>query len=118
MGDIREIIREAIKEVINESNFDLSNNTFIQSLNLNPAQVSTLQVIINLMTVDESWVKEVYPNGYTSTEVINDVIKLFNNVNSALDVIATKNPVAYSNQLKAVIKKRKGVVKNDQLAST
>lgn len=97
-------------ELVKESNFDFSNNTLVKNMNLSPSQISTLQDVINLMLTDELWKSEVYPDGYTSSDVILDVTNFFDNTGAALDIIATQNPMGYANKLKTAIKKKKGIV--------
>lgn len=89
-------------------NYNLSDSSLAQNMNLNPNQIKTLEDIINLMRVDEQWVQQVYPNGYNVNQAILDVTNFFDRTGPALDMIAQKNPMTYANQLKNAIKKKKG----------
>jgi len=95
--------------LVKESNFDFSNNSLVKTMNLNPTQIGTLQDVINLMLTDEYWISEVYPDGYTSTDVILDVTNFFDRTGQALDLIAQQNPMTYANKLKSAIKRKKGI---------
>ena len=117
MGFLSETFKDRLQQLagilneklIKESNFDFSNNVLVKNMNLSQSQISTLQDIINLILVDESWIKEVYPNGYTSTDVILDVTNFFDNTGQALDIISTQNPMRYAGKLKSAIKRKKGI---------
>lgn len=88
-------------------NYNLSDNALVQNMNLTPEQIKTLENVINLMRVDESWVEQVYPNGYNLNEAILDLTSFFDRFGQALDIIAQQNPMTYANKLKNAIKNKK-----------
>ena len=88
----------------------MGKNVFLNSLGLNENGIETLQILLNLITSDKTWLDNVYPNGYNSNIVIIDILNFFDNNQAAMDYIASSgNPVKYANNLKAAISKKKWV---------
>lgn len=86
----------------------MDKNEFLNNLGLNENGIKTLEILVNLITSDQTWLNEVYPNGYEISTIIIDILNHFDDNQAAMDYInSSGNPVKYTNSLKSAISRKK-----------
>jgi hypothetical protein len=82
-------------------------NQFLNSLALDERGISILQDLVNLISSDEHWMANVYPNGASYVDLINDIKNVYNITQTTMDLVARENPIKYANNLKDAIQSKK-----------